>query len=218
MKNCVLFAPNLTTRDHEVVSLNETSKIDMILIVQKRDICTQHQDKMIELFCQDHEEPCCSMCVSTTHRKCLCVETIDETAKKLRNKIEGKECELLLKDVEGLKHKLSDAKVEQEKFVTLFEKASEIMLEETERIFDEAVNYLQYLKRQHLTNMDIVIKKSKEKYEKNINTLEDGIQCAEYCAKSIGYSTGEENAAEMALTYYRGKKCFDNTLSHRCIW
>lgn len=48
MKNCVLFVPNLTIRDHEVVSLNETSKIDMILIVQKRDICTQHQDKMIE--------------------------------------------------------------------------------------------------------------------------------------------------------------------------
>lgn len=54
--------------------------------------------------------------------------------------------------------------------------------------------------------------------KKILTHLEDGIQCAEYRAKSIGYSTEEENAAEMALTYYRGKKCFDNTLSHRCIW
>lgn len=57
--------------------------------------------------------------------------------------------------------------------------------------------------------MTIGVKKSKERYEKNINLLLDGIHCARFIANKMEDSTGKENAAELAVVYFSGKKCFD---------
>lgn len=199
----------LTTRRHEIVSLNETSKMDVLPFHNKEGECPKHQDRPIELFCQDHEESCCTMCVSTTHRKCESVEPIGETATKLREYFEGKEFDLLLEHVEILEDKLMKTKTEQEMCVRRLEITSDRISEETERVFEEAFHHLQYLKNQFLTNMSEGVKKSKENYEKNINSLLDGIHCARFIKNKMRESTGNKNAIELAVVYYSGKKCFE---------
>lgn len=154
--------------------------MDVLPFHNKEGECPMHQDRPIELFFQDHEESCCTMCVSTTHRKCESVEPIGETATKLREYFEGKEFDLLLEHVEILEDKLMKTKTEQEMCVRRLENTSDRISEETERVSEEAFHHLQYLKNQFLTNVSKGVKKSKENYEKNINSLLDGIHCARF--------------------------------------
>lgn len=199
----------LTTRKHEIVSLSETSRMDVLPFHSKEEVCTKHQERPIELFCQDHEEPCCTMCVSTTHRTCETVEPIEETTTKLKQYFEGKEFDLLLERVEILEDKLMRTKTEQEMCVRQMENTSDRISEETERSFKEVIHHLQSLKNQFLTNMSKGVKKSKESYEKNINSLLDGIHCARFIKNKLEKSTGSKSAVELAVVYYSGKKCFD---------
>lgn len=111
------------------------------------------------------------MCVSTKHRKCETVEPIEKTATKLKQYFEGKEFDLLLEHVEILEDRLMRTKAEQEMCVRQMENTSDRISEETERVFEEAIRHLQSLKNQFLTNMSKGVKKSKESYEKNINSL-----------------------------------------------
>ncbi|CAC5400284.1 TRIM2_3 [Mytilus coruscus] len=46
-----------------------------------KSICSDHSKKL-KLFCNDHDVPCCILCVSLNHRKCDNVVTIEEEAKK----------------------------------------------------------------------------------------------------------------------------------------
>lgn len=149
------------------------------------------------------------MCVSTKHRKCETVEPIEKTATKLKQYFEGKEFDLLLERVEILEDKLMRTKTEQEMCVRQMENTSDRISEETERSFKEVIHHLQSLKNQFLTNMSKGVKKSKESYEKNINSLLDGIHCARFIKNKLEKSTGSKSAVELAVVYYSGKKCFD---------
>uniref|UniRef100_A0A8W8NXX6 B box-type domain-containing protein n=1 Tax=Magallana gigas TaxID=29159 RepID=A0A8W8NXX6_MAGGI len=191
------------------MSLGETSRMDVLPFHSKEEVCTKHQERPIELFCQDHEEPCCTMCVSTKHRKCETVEPIEKTATKLKQYFEGKEFDLLLERVEILEDKLMRTKTEQEMCVRQMENTSDRISEETERSFKEVIHHLQSLKNQFLTNMSKGVKKRKESYEKNINSLLDGIHCAQFIKNKLEKSTGSKSAVELTVVYFSGKKCFD---------
>lgn len=155
----------LTTREHSIVSLSETLKMAPIPN-QNIEVCIQHQDKPIELFCQDHEEPCCTLCVSITHKTCENVDSIEDTAIKLRKYFEGKEFNMLLEHVEIFENKLLSSKFQQEIYVRQIEITSDKISDDTVRYFDEAINHLQFLKSQLPTNMTMAVKESREKYKK----------------------------------------------------
>lgn len=145
--NCIKYHKRgLTTRKHEIISLNETSGMHDLSFQNKEVVCSTHQDRPIELFCQDHEEPCCAMCTSTMHRQCEHVEPIEETATKLREFFKGKEFDLLLEHIEILEDKLMRTKIEQEMCVRQMENTSDRIAEETERVFEEAIHHLRSLK------------------------------------------------------------------------
>ncbi|XP_071161277.1 probable E3 ubiquitin-protein ligase MID2 [Mytilus edulis] len=71
---------NKYTVDHEIRSLSDVlleEKMPKAFISK----CIEHTNKKIKLFCKDHDIPCCSMCVSVTHRKCEEIVTIEDAAK-----------------------------------------------------------------------------------------------------------------------------------------
>lgn len=42
--------------------------------------CYEHNKKNYEMFCEDHEQPCCVVCVATNHRKCEKIFPISQVA------------------------------------------------------------------------------------------------------------------------------------------
>lgn len=43
--------------------------------------CPIHADKVLDIFCFDHEKICCNVCFATKHRHCDNVRSLDEIAK-----------------------------------------------------------------------------------------------------------------------------------------
>jgi hypothetical protein len=69
--------------DHEVVEISKISDVHL-KIGTHYNTCSEHL-KQIELYCEDHQKPCCLHCITLEHRKCNDVMAIDEAAKNLRD-------------------------------------------------------------------------------------------------------------------------------------
>jgi hypothetical protein len=42
--------------------------------------CSEHNGKIIEVYCVDHSRPCCTLCATLSHRRCENVISIDTAA------------------------------------------------------------------------------------------------------------------------------------------
>ncbi|CAC5389065.1 TRIM56 [Mytilus coruscus] len=71
---------NKSSSNHEIVDISKQG----IVLKSFKNICTEHKGKELELFCADHDLPCCATCVSVKHRKCENILVIDDAAKKFR--------------------------------------------------------------------------------------------------------------------------------------
>ncbi|KAK3093670.1 hypothetical protein FSP39_018723 [Pinctada imbricata] len=67
--------------NHEIVPFGE-NKDETRLVSSAHIMCGIHQDKPIEMYCLDHDIPCCSTCTMVTHRKCEHVDTLENVAEK----------------------------------------------------------------------------------------------------------------------------------------
>ena len=207
--NCTKYhRRNLLTRDHKVVPLTETERGGLEPYFDQGEICGKHHGRPIEYFCDDHEEPCCTTCVCTTHRICRQVKTVEETALCLKEE-QKENFDAILDYIEILEEKLSHAKLKQEMLTRQLEDKADEISDDTEKMFDDAINHLQHLKDQCLKNMATGVKKAKEKYEKVIQKLTDGIHCAQYCSLSIEESRMKADASKLVVMYHTGLKCFE---------
>ncbi|XP_052081081.1 probable E3 ubiquitin-protein ligase MID2 [Mytilus californianus] len=86
---------NKLSSNHEIVPISDISK-EGYALKSFKNMCSEHKNKELELFCVDHDLPCCSICVSVKHRKCENVLTIEEAAKNFRalNKVSKTENEV----------------------------------------------------------------------------------------------------------------------------
>lgn len=71
---------NKSSSDHEVKPLSSISKKEKFPKAFTSS-CSVHTSEKIKLFCMDHDIPCCTMCISITHRKCDEIVTIEDAAK-----------------------------------------------------------------------------------------------------------------------------------------
>lgn len=81
---------NLLTKDHNVLSLGELKKFPIVIETKKS--CFAHAEEIIKYYCQDHSVPCCTVCICSGHRKCDNIETVTETADRLRTIEHDKLC------------------------------------------------------------------------------------------------------------------------------
>lgn len=77
------------SRSHKLISLDECESNPPRIHVTK--MCDKHPDKKLETFCVDHQMPCCLVCMTTHHRKCDHVKTLEEAAKGVSESSEMKQ-------------------------------------------------------------------------------------------------------------------------------
>lgn len=65
---------------HEIIPIDELenykpSETDTTFVK-----CDKHPDKTVDVYCVDHEEPCCTVCATIDHRKCDSIVAVQEAA------------------------------------------------------------------------------------------------------------------------------------------
>ncbi|CAC5383174.1 unnamed protein product [Mytilus coruscus] len=66
------------TRAHKIVLIKDIKADSAVSGLFAYVTCKEHPDKTIEVYCQDHSKPCCTVCATVHHRKCEHVVTIDK--------------------------------------------------------------------------------------------------------------------------------------------
>jgi hypothetical protein len=94
---------NKSSSHHEILSISDISEDSQNIKIFKNN-CFEHKNKEIELFCMDHDIPCCSTCVAVKHRKCEHVLTIDDAA---NNFVSSKETDKITNDLDNILHDIN---------------------------------------------------------------------------------------------------------------
>ncbi|XP_070179210.1 E3 ubiquitin/ISG15 ligase TRIM25-like [Littorina saxatilis] len=70
------------TQSHTLEDLGTLSADQ--LVKSRHSFCSNHKDKVAEIYCSKHEELICLMCATCNHRSCSDVGSVEEAAKKKR--------------------------------------------------------------------------------------------------------------------------------------
>lgn len=196
---------NLATRDHIIISVDEMKSMQVVPNANAGNRCPKHQHEHIQLYCHDHEQPCCGLCGGTEHRKCEKVDTIENVAHILR---ESGQMESLLKDVNAFKEKLQTAKTKQEQNISDIENTIDKNVARTEEEFLNLVKHLEKLKKEHVDSMFSTLKKSKEMLQREIEKIVDGVCCVDSCKTGIEDAQETWNNTESVLKFVIAKEKF----------
>lgn len=121
---------NLATRDHSIITVDEMKSVQVIPNANVESRCPKHQHEQVQLYCHDHEQPCCALCGGTEHRKCEKVDTLEHVAHVLR---ESGQMDSLLYEVNAFKEKLQTAQGKQELNISEIENTIDKNVARTEK-------------------------------------------------------------------------------------
>ncbi|XP_052782215.1 uncharacterized protein LOC128218564 isoform X1 [Mya arenaria] len=102
--NCVLLH-NKLFRTHSVLGRQDVSKWMGYAGLSPIEACDKHGDKKLELLCEDHDELCCHICVSLTHRMCQSIKHVPDLADGLKKQTDYIK---LPPDVQNINHRLQE--------------------------------------------------------------------------------------------------------------
>ncbi|XP_071144252.1 probable E3 ubiquitin-protein ligase MID2 [Mytilus edulis] len=69
---------------HKLFSIQEMQSCDTHFEVCEVQSCEEHPGKIIEFYCLDHSQPCCTSCATLSHRKCETVTSIQKAASGIK--------------------------------------------------------------------------------------------------------------------------------------
>lgn len=157
-ENCVNFHQySRLTMEHKVCNIAEQNqKISLSVDL----FCKQHTSRRLEVYCFDHEEPCCLMCATVSHRKCQKVNSLEDCAQNCNadvpnicSKIEDiqKACDTeitrVTSDMKSLEKESTDIehsiKTMAEQIINVVRDKEQILLENLQKIEKEQSRLLQ---------------------------------------------------------------------------
>ena len=192
-------------KDHKTVSLSETESVQIVSTLEVENPCPVHCNEEIQLYCVEHEKPCCWICAETTHQKCENFTMVKKTGQLL---VERGNIDSLLEAANAFKDKLICVKTKTEKNIT------EIQDMEDEKRSDFKVDFrclmqdLEKLKRECLDEISSTSKEGREKLQREIVRLEEGVMCLNSCIQDLQMAKGTSNEKERVMKFSKAKETF----------
>lgn len=198
---CVKYHRRLVvTKDHEVLSLDELKKSP--IVIERKKSCFTHAEKIIKYYCQDHSVPCCTMCICTGHRKCDSIETVEETAERLR----AKEHNMLFVAMGELEKEMTDIKSELENNIADIEETSDNLSESAKALYTKIQKHIEEIKNEYLRKLSEKSKECRGKLQENSESLGDKLAYLKRCKKSFNSLKEEREDAQFVREFYEISK------------
>ncbi|XP_063408211.1 uncharacterized protein LOC134691576 [Mytilus trossulus] len=132
------------TRTHTIVPITDIITDTTISGIYAHVICKEHPDKTIEVYCQDHSKPCCTVCATVHHRKCEKVVTIDKAVTGIKASEKAKN---LLTTLTEMSYTLGKVLQNQKTNKKDFENGIETVLQEITTLREKVCKYLNELEQ-----------------------------------------------------------------------
>ena len=134
--------------------------------------CVIHDEKLIELFCEDDMELICSVCAGTAHRRCKSVLYIPKAAEGIRK---DKRCREVKEQLAGLKLKFGKLIKEKQKNIWSYEKQRESALKSVAQFRENMDKLLDDLQTSMEDEIEEKFLKGKNVYEGNLKQCEETV-------------------------------------------
>ncbi|CAC5422715.1 unnamed protein product [Mytilus coruscus] len=124
--------------------------------------CEEHPDKNIEIFCNDHSTPCCTVCATVHHRKCEQIVSVDKAASGVKQSTKAWERMVKLKETSA---KLGKVILYNRNCMTTFEQDIEVVLTDLKSQKDNVIKRINKLELKlqnetHDTKKRLILKMS----------------------------------------------------------
>lgn len=212
------------TRSHEITPL-ENVRSNPKPAVKEDVVCYEHNKKEVDMYCQDHEQPCCPMCIATNHRKCDRIAQITEVLHKNQTNDTTKlfkDMDRVVSDADTIKRErqevmrttlaqktkmLKDIGEAKKKLIDHIEKiesqitAKFTAISETDfAILQEQVDYCNSVQSaMHHTKISILSAKEQELPKKEFIVTQQGKMKHKECA--LGLTNIRENSAKIQYLF-----------------
>ncbi|KAJ8317642.1 hypothetical protein KUTeg_005546 [Tegillarca granosa] len=156
------------------------------------EFCTQHEDKRTELYCMDHKQPCCSICVTVHYHKCEHVKTLNNAAKGIPDSQEIREFSAFLKTmIDWLPTVLEGRKSNQK----LLEKEKQQYQDKIRKMRENINKHLDQLEGRLNQELDGKYKESSKLIENDISEIESNLKVMRNYQKVL--DTGLKNVSDI---------------------
>lgn len=196
---------NMASRHHIIKKINEMLLMQIVPEERLLKGCPKHENGKIQMYCFDHEQPCCGLCVGTEHRKCEKLDTIENAAHTLR---ESEKLDCMLCEVTAFRQNLLKVKTEEMNNISEIENTVDKNVAKIEEETFAIVQHIEKLKKEHIDEMFLTQKKVREKLQKEIDKIDDGVFCVDNCKKEIEKAQGTEDNTEMIMKLFTVKEKF----------
>lgn len=132
--------------------------------------CAVHDDKLIELYCEDDTELICSVCAGTVHRRCRSVLYIPKAAEGIRK---DKRCREVKEKLTELKTKFGKLIKERQRNIWSYEKQREDALKSIAHFRESIDKLLDEMQASMEQEIEKKFKKGKGVYESNLKQCEE---------------------------------------------
>ncbi|XP_061196973.1 E3 ubiquitin-protein ligase TRIM8-like [Saccostrea echinata] len=212
-ENCTKYHKiNRMSFDHKICDLTDIKAASDVSNF-KSTTCTAHKNRPVELYCNDHDRLCCTMCVSTDHRKCDSVETVEQKAEKIRK---SGAYVALYKDIGDIENKLCKTKEKQEENISLIEDATDKITTEIQNMRVKLVQHLEKLESECLDQISKYSKESKEKMSRNVESVNDKSQLMRYCMKALEKVKGLTDV-ELVMEFQNSQQKLEHIRNSRTV-
>nr|XP_034308490.1 tripartite motif-containing protein 45-like [Crassostrea gigas] len=171
------------TKDHEVVPLDEIHKPSYLETEEHN--CNEHNLRYLDLFCFDHDTPCCSVCSITDHKTCK-MDTIKTVFDKIEKENESQQMLSEICRAESHLKKLKE--IQKEKQTKIEDKADEIR-DETNKLRQEINETLDRLEHKLHENLAKNMKLTQKAIDENMETLSDLLNLSNHCKEFLTSAT-----------------------------
>ncbi|XP_052085560.1 transcription intermediary factor 1-alpha-like isoform X2 [Mytilus californianus] len=130
------------SKSHKIIPITDINADTSMSGLYACVTCKEHPDKTIEVYCQDHSKPCCTVCATVNHRKCEQVVTIDKAVIGIK---ESDKATNLMTKLTETSHTLEEVLQNQKTNKENFKNGIETVLEEITKLRENLCKHLNEL-------------------------------------------------------------------------
>ncbi|KAH3749963.1 uncharacterized protein LOC127847747 isoform X4 [Dreissena polymorpha] len=145
--------------------------------------CEEHIDEKIKLFCDDHSQLCCHICVALHHRSCSKVSLIEEA-----NKYSIADVHDLSSNIQKIQEELKNLKNKAEGNLLSLEMKYQQLKEEIDTVRQKINKELDRLETATMQEVEKLIAKSKislTKERDKLDSIHESLQCLSKVANEV---------------------------------
>ena len=137
------------SRGHTTIPIAEYQKLPSS-VLKIKEHCNEHQEKF-NLYCKEHECPCCGICIVKNHSDCKNVAIIEEIIKNVKTSTMFTEIEHLIKE---LIDNIGNIKQNRETNSSVVKEQKRIIENEIQEMRTKFNNHLDRLQENLMTELD----------------------------------------------------------------